>query len=207
MGKCGVCLAMVLVALVGCGDDGGTTGGAGAGGGAAGGGAGMGMAGGGPPPVGVKPGCSAAAVGMAPAALHQGALDAIAATMGPKASCATSTSCHKNAKAMLMLAGVTNLNMTMVGKASCEAPNVPLVDARGGDAALANSWLWIKLVAPDTGGGIALNPAWGTPGPCGIMMPGTAGSRMPMGQFGDAYVGDEQLAAIRNWICAGAPGP
>ena len=82
---------------------------------------------------------------------------------------------------------------------------MPLVSGAGGDAALANSWLWIKMVEKlDGNGNITPKAAWGTPGTdCGLMTPGTYGVRMPFGF--DAS--DEQLAVVRNWICAGAPGP
>ena len=108
-------------------------------------------------------------------------------------------------KAKLPLGGATDMKTLLVGKMACEAPMVPLADGKGGDAALHNSWLWIKMTAKlDGNGNIPLNAAWGAPGQdCGIMMPGNHGLRMPYG-FDPS---EEQLAAVRNWICAGAPGP
>ena len=186
-------------------------GGAGMAGGAAGGlaGGGAGMAGGGAGSGGLvlgKPGCGAA-MSMPPAMLHAAMVTTFTQTMGTMASCAASTSCHQmgSPKAMLALGGVTDLKTALVGKMSCEAPNVPLADGKGGDAALANSWLWIKLVAPlDGNGNIPFKPEWGTPGTtCGVPTPGTGGIRMPFG----VDPSPEQVNTLRNWICAGAPGP
>ena len=60
------------------------------------------------------------------------------------------SSCHMppTGKASLVLKGATDLHATLVGKASCEAPTIPIVDGSGCDAALQNSWLWQKLTAP-----------------------------------------------------------
>jgi hypothetical protein len=153
-----------------------------------------------------KPGCSAA-VSMPPAMLHAAMVTTFTQTTGTMASCAASSSCHQmsSPKAMLTLGGVTDLRTALVDKKSCIAPMVPLVSGMGGDAALANSWLWIKLAAPlDGNGNIPFKPEWGTPGAtCGVMTPGTGGIRMPFGVDPEA----PQLAVVRNWICAGAPGP
>jgi hypothetical protein len=178
------------------------TGGAGAGGGAGGTGmAGMGAG-------GAIPGCSAAMPGM-PSALHAAAVEALAA-MPPTSSCGGSTSCHQGAgKAMLSLLNVTDLRMALVDKMSCEAPMIPLVSGSMGDAALNNSWLWIKLTAPtDSSGNLVSNPAWGAVGSgCGQTPPSGYGLRMPWGFSGTTYLSDANMAKVRNWICAGAPGP
>jgi len=122
----------------------------------------------------------------------------------PTLPCAFS-SCHtdKIKKAQLVLdTTVTDLRATLVGKAACEAPNLKLVDATGGDAGLAKSWLWIKLAA--TGEMIPPDPSWGTPGSCGQMGAMDYGVRMP---YGGGMWEDTKLAAVKAWICAGAPGP
>ena len=50
-------------------------------------------------------------------------------------------------------------------------------------------------------------PAWGTPGSaCNLQIPGTFGQRMPQG-IGRDFLPIRYLEPIRNWICAGAPGP
>jgi len=230
MGKCRVRLMMMLLAVAGCGDDGGDgtipagagaagmTAGAGAAGmtagsgptagmstaGTSGGGAGMGGGGAGMGGAGT-PTCAGAMTGAGPA-LHMAAVQAITQTMGPQASCAGSTACHagNNAQAGLSLAGPTNLNMLLVGKMSCELPTMPLVASGGGDAALNNSWLWLKLIAPvDASQNVVAMPAWGTPGNCGQSTVGTFGLRMPFGQT----LAMAQRDPVRDWICAGAPGP
>jgi hypothetical protein len=83
-----------------------------------------------------------------------------------------------------------------------------LVDAAGGDAALAKSWLWLKLAAPaDSTGAVTANPAWGTAATSCSQDPGQAfGARMPRSGT-DMQLSMEKLTAIRDWICAGAPGP
>jgi hypothetical protein len=62
-------------------------------------------------------------------------------------------------------------------------PVVPLVASGGGDTALQNSWLWLKLVAPaDASGVLTENAAWGTPGvSCNQMGGQPYGVRMPWG--------------------------
>jgi hypothetical protein len=223
----GVCVFSMVLVLLGCKEDPATpVGGAGMGGapvagasgaggvsasgagGAAAGGGGTGMAGMGGGS-GAIPGCSAAMPGM-PSALHAAAVEALAA-MPPTSSCGGSTSCHQGAgKAMLSLLNVTDLRMALVGKMSCEAPMLPLVDGSMGDAALNNSWLWIKLTAPtDSSGNLVANPAWGPVGMtgCGQMPPSGYGLRMPWGFSGTTYLSDANMAKVRNWICAGAPGP
>jgi hypothetical protein len=87
---------------------------------------------------------------------------------------------------------------------------VPLVAAGGGEAALGNSWLWLKLVAPvDASGTLMPNASWGTAQTnCNQLAPAMQpfGTRMPMSNT-DLLLGETRLAAIRDWICAGAPGP
>lgn len=118
------------------------------------------------------------------------------------------SSCHAgNGKAKLVLLGKTDLRATMVDVPSCLAPNVPLVDGRGGQMALDNSWLWIKLVgAADSAGIITANPAWGMGGACDQTPAAPYGIRMPQ-MASPKTASEERLATIRNWICAGAPGP
>jgi hypothetical protein len=106
---------------------------------------------------------------------------------------------------------VTDLKATLVDKPSCEAPTMPLVSSHGGNAALMSSWLWQKLTAPamstDT---LIVQAAWGTAGVCptmgfGLTQTSGFGDRMPYGSL--ATLEPAPLASIRNWICAGAPGP
>jgi hypothetical protein len=121
------------------------------------------------------------------------------------------SSCHvmPTGKAKLVLQNVADFNAALVGKASCEAPTFSLVAAGGGDAALQNSWLWLKLISPTVPNDVALapNPAWGagaitdceaTPMmPFGVLMPKTATKPLD----------ESKLAPVRRWICGGAPGP
>jgi len=153
-------------------------------------------------PMGV-PGCEIADASAGGPALHAAAADVLT-MMSP---CGFS-SCHVGTgKAGLVLLGATNLNMLLVGKPSCEAPNVPLVDGAGGDAGLLHSYIWIKLTgAADSGGSIMGDPAWGTGGACGQTPSAPYGIRMPQ-MATNMTTSDTRLAAIRNWICAGAPAP
>jgi hypothetical protein len=116
------------------------------------------------------------------------------------------SSCHDaNAKkAMLILGDMAGDLNALLAKPSCEAPTFKLVDTSGGDAALAKSWLWIKLTAKTDGSSTDLvpDPAWGTAATCG--QPSGFGSRMPFGN--PDPLPDAQLNAIKDWICAGAPG-
>lgn len=138
------------------------------------------------------------------ATLHAAASEVLTATT----TCGFS-SCHIGAgKAGLTLVGSTNLNMLMVDKPSCQAPNVPLVKSGGGQAALDDSYLWIKLVgAADSSGFILGDVAvWGMGGACGQTAAAPYGVRMP--QAASAMTtSEERLAKVRNWICAGAPAP
>jgi hypothetical protein len=158
-------------------------------------------------------GCSAAVSGE-PAALHAAAA-AILTTASPctpdQACPCGSTSCHGGrGKANLVLVGAVDLNMTLVGKTSCQAPNVPLVAAGGGEAALNNR----LAVAQARGAGRPVGHArieceWGAAQlTCNQLAPAMQpfGTRMPMSNS-DMLLSEARLAPIRNWICAGAPGP
>lgn len=114
-------------------------------------------------------------------------------------------SCHNASKKAAQLSLVVGTNLAeLVGKPSCESPNLKLVEAGGGDAALAKSWLYQKLAAPvDGSAALVPDPAWGTPGQCGQM--GDFGMRMPLAG-GAEGVGEAKLNAMKEWICAGAPG-
>ncbi len=153
-----------------------------------------------PPAATAVPGCEIA--DMSSATLHADA----AAILATETPCGFS-SCHTgNGKAGLILHEVADLNAQMVGVTSCEAPNLPLVDGQGGDAGLNNSWLWLKLTAEAVPGGMLTPDAtWGEPGNCGQDV-GSYGGRMPLAGSPDVP-GEERLGPIRNWICAGAPGP
>ena len=96
----------------------------------------------------------------------------------------------------------------LVDKASCESPNLKLVDASGGDQGLAHSWLWQKLTAPaDSSGKLETKADWGTAaGGCNQESGMGFGLRMPLSGSADQLT-DTKLKAIRNWICAGAPKP
>jgi hypothetical protein len=150
--------------------------------------------------------CASAAKGT-PAQLHAGAVMALL-PQGNNKGCAFG-SCHdlQSMKANLVLLEQPNdLNKLLVGKASCEAPTLPLVDASGGDAALAKSWLWQKFVAPaGPDGQMIPKPEWGT----AVLTCGQEqgfGLRMPRSQTADLLT-ESKLTAVRDWICAGAPGP
>jgi hypothetical protein len=190
----------------------GTAGMAAAGGGApagtGGGTAGAGTAGTGGGAMGLT--CADADTTTAPAMLHAAAATALFPPMpGANGGCAFS-SCHNMSakKASLVIDGtMMDLNALLVGKPACEVPSLMLVDASGGDAALAKSWLWQKLAAPiDSSGNLTANPAWGTtPGNCGQMPSTGFGARMPAGST--ELLAAPKLSAIKNWICAGAKGP
>jgi hypothetical protein len=149
--------------------------------------------------------CSTADMTATPAALHAAAAEVLTA----QSPCGFS-GCHVGTTpaAMLTLMGSTDLHMTLVDKVPCEAPNMKLVDGSGGDAALMNSWVWIKLtaMASDTTG-IMEQASFGTPGVCGQMSGQKYGVRMPATTPAAETLSQERLTKIRNWICAGAPGP
>jgi hypothetical protein len=151
--------------------------------------------------------CASAKKGM-PAELHAAAAAALLPTATNK-GCAFS-SCHdmSSMKAKLTLLEAPNdLRMQLVGKMSCEVPTLPLIDTSGGDAALAKSWLWQKLVAPaGSDGQLMPKSDWGTPTTtCGQEK--EFGLRMPRSQTADPWTPTSKLQAVRDWICAGAPGP
>jgi hypothetical protein len=198
-------LAVVVAALAGCTKTDSGTGpmgtGAGTGGGNAGAPAAAGSGGGGA----ADPlRCETLDASMTPAALHAAAAEVLATPMGGTCNFG---SCHipPNGKAALILAGATDLSMLLRGVASCQAPSVPLVAAGGGDAALQNSWIWLKLVAADDEGEIVANPAWGPGGICGTTADKPFGGIMPMNS--PNRLDETRLGKIRRWICGGAPGP
>jgi hypothetical protein len=154
----------------------------------------------------------------APAVLHADALAVLGTgSMGPTTasdgmpvigSCGFSQ-CHVSprGKAALVLTGATSL-MPLVGKPSCQAPSIPLIAAGGGDAALANSWLWIKMVAPvDEAGAITAKSAWGAGNvaACEVTPAAPFGVRMPKGS--PMSLDARRLAMVQRWICAAAPPP
>ena len=152
-------------------------------------------------------GCEAADATMTGSAAHAAALT----VLNQMVPCGLSI-CHAGTgQAKLVLLGVTDLKATMVDKPSCEAPTMPLVSSKGGNAALANSWLWQKLTAPAMStDALITQSTWGTPAACptanfGMMQTSGFGDRMPYGSL--ATLEPAPLGAIRNWICSGAPGP
>jgi hypothetical protein len=205
----GTAIIGMAALLVACGDDGMVAGpmtAAGAGGGAA----GMSAAGAAAPVDPLLSCADVAAMAMADAAtLHAGAAAVLLPTAtSPNGKCSFS-SCHNpGAKkgGLVLDATVTDLNAVLVGKTSCEAPNLPLVDGSKGDAALAKSWVWLKLVAPvDSAGEIKPQDSFGAPGACGQMNPAGYGLRMP--QSSADSLPAMVLAPVKAWICGGAPSP
>ena len=198
MSKGGVWLIAALVCMSACGADDDDTGGAGAGGpGGSGGAAGAGPA--------LTGECAGANVAIGGPMLHANALAALSAMAS---SCGASTSCHQgmHGKAMLTLLGQTDLKTLLVGKMSCEVPTIPLVDAAGNAAGLSHSWLWIKLTHPSSSSmELVPDPTWGMAGNCGQQTPGSFGFHMPWGLPASSMWPD--LNKVRDWICAGAPGP
>lgn len=145
--------------------------------------------------------CGAPAPGQSPAMLHRAALDVLT----PATPCGFSD-CHTGrGKAGLVLMGAVDLRSVLVGKPACEAPAVPLVDGRGGDQSLQNSWLWLKLTSEtDVDGALPMNAAWGVGQSCGQLPTQPYGVVMPLAS---PPLSGAQKDAIRAWICAGAPGP
>ena len=93
----------------------------------------------------------------------------------------------------------------MVDKPSCMNTTMPLVKSGGGDMALDSSWLWQKLVAPaDDSFNIIAKPEWGMPV---MTCQQTSGFGTAMPMTGGIALSDMRMAAIRNWICAGAAAP
>ncbi|MET0343878.1 MAG: hypothetical protein ABW252_22885 [Polyangiales bacterium] len=146
--------------------------------------------------------------GVSPDAADKAALHAAAAGLLTQQTPCGFSSCHtgsSRARAGLRLLGATDLRTLLVDKASCIAPSLPLVDGSGGAAALERSWLWQKLAAPtDASGVLQSRPAWGAPVSCGQDPSEPHGLQMPLAT-GPLEAAD--LAVVRSWICAGAPGP
>lgn len=142
-----------------------------------------------------------------PAELHAAAAAALLPVATNK-GCAFS-SCHdmSSKKAGLTLLETPNdLRMQLVGKAACEVPAYQLVATTGGDTALAKSWLWQKFTAPaGSDGQLTPKPEWGTAVLTCAQESGF-GLRMPRSQSADLLTASK-LEAVRDWICAGAPGP
>lgn len=220
-----VCFALLVVggAIMACGDDdmdstmgsggsGGKSTKAGSGAPSAGAGAaaaGKGGAAGGGGSTSAPLTCAGAKTGT-PAELHAAAAAALLPTAANK-GCAFS-SCHDMSakKAGLTLLEMPNdLKMQLVGKAACEVPSYQLVDTSGGDMALAKSWLWQKLTAPASSDGrLTPKSEWGTPVlSCGQGAEQGFGLRMPWSGLADLLTPASKLEAVRDWICAGAPGP
>ncbi|HKP56741.1 MAG TPA: hypothetical protein VJV78_08475, partial [Polyangiales bacterium] len=145
----------------------------------------------------------------APAALHMAAAMALLPVMN-QGPCAFG-SCHDaNAKkaGLALTAMPFDLKMQTVGKTACEAPSMKVVDGSGGDAGLAKSWLWHKLASPaGSDGAMTADPAWGAAAAsCGQAPGQDFGVRMPYSGT-DTQLSMEKVMAVRDWICAGAPGP
>lgn len=134
-------------------------------------------------------------------ALHRAALE----VLSPMSPCGFS-SCHANkAKGGLTLLDATDLRALLVDQPACEAPALSLVDGRGGDEALAQSFLWLKMTAKaDDEGALLPDDRYGEPGSCGQRPDQPFGLLMPLGS---EALEEARLAPIREWICAGAPGP
>jgi len=202
MRKVVVWVAVAFLGLTACGaddDDGGAGFGAMGGGGASG-SSGAGGSAGGKMPTGE---CAMANLSIGNSALHANAMMALTSN-----TCSGSTSCHQGnpGKAMLSLKDKTDMRALLVGKPACNAPNLHLVDGRGDAAALANSWLWIKLTGTvNSTNEVTGMASWGTPGNCEQPTVGTYGIRMPFG-FGSGMTWSD-VNKVRDWICAGAPGP
>jgi hypothetical protein len=170
----------------------GTVSGGAGGAGGAGGTGGAGGAGGTP---GGVPGCDVAEEGDA-AAMKTAATDALTG------GCSFG-SCHDadGKRAMLIVVEGDDITEKLVDKAACQVPSLMLVKSGGGQPALDGSWIWQKLAAPDDADMVIVpNDAWGEPTTCGQTQ-GTFGTRMPMTGLD---LSEARVAAIRNWICAGA---
>lgn len=171
--------------------------------------AGSGAAAGGPAaaPAATGPFACPPASGKAPAEIYAAVAAAyVPQEMNAMLPCAFG-SCHNSSKKAAQLSLVFGTNLAeLVGKPSCESPNLKLVEPGGGDAALTKSWLYQKLAAPvDGSGSLITQPEWGAPGQCG-QQGGDFGMRMPISGGPDG-VGEAKLAVMKEWICAGAPGP
>lgn len=122
--------------------------------------------------------------------------------------------CHRQSQAPrsagLQLAGTASSDrlddlLMFVDKPSCQT-TMPVVDRSGGDAALANSWLWWKVAGASEGMDLVAQPDWMSTGDnCQQLDPAKPfGTLMPQGASEPT---ESVAAAVRNWICAGAPGP
>jgi hypothetical protein len=141
------------------------------------------------------PGCEVAEEGDA-AAMKVAATDALTG------GCSFG-SCHDadGKRAMLIVVEGDDITAKLVDKAACQVPSLMLVKSGGGQPALDGSWIWQKLAAPDDADMVIVpNDAWGEPTTCGQTQ-GTFGTRMPMTGLD---LSETRVAAIRNWICAGA---
>lgn len=225
-------LAMLVLALSGCGgDDAGTAGpgpltpisggttagtmvalgstggamvGAGATGGAVAGMAGAGGMGGGS----TTPDCSAYEM-LAPGT-PRGTHDAVATilrgtvdTADMDVGACAFTACHNStAKATLNLTAMPDITPALVNVPACEAQG--MVRVKPGDP--LNSWLWIKLVGPADASGNITHTA--TPQNCSGATPGTLGVLMPWGATSaETMLPPDRLFQICSWITDGALGP
>jgi hypothetical protein len=143
---------------------------------------------------------------MAPAALYAAAAGALLPSMESSALPCAFGSCHNASKKVAGLELVFGGSITdLVGAASCQSPNLKLVEPGGGNAALSKSWLYLKLAAPvDGSAALVPEPSWGTPNTACGQTTGDFGVRMPF-SAGAEGIGAEKLKVIRDWICAGAP--
>lgn len=116
------------------------------------------------------------------------------------------SSCHNASKKVAGLDLSYGVNISdLVGKQSCEASALKLVEPGGGNGALEKSWLYLKLAAPvDGSSALVADPSWGMPNNTCGQTGGDFGMRMPISGGSDG-IGAEKLAIIREWICAGAP--
>lgn len=146
--------------------------------------------------------------------LHAAAFEVMTAAGAPGPSgivgACSFGSCHVSprGKGMLVLKGMPDLT-ALVDQPACEVPSLSLVASGGGNAALRNSYLWIKMVGPvePNSDVIVGQPGWGAGGvtACGDITADTPfGVRMPK-NGGLLY--ETGRAHIRRWICAGAPPP
>jgi hypothetical protein len=136
------------------------------------------------------------------AATHAEVAEILGAGPGGKSSCSVA-SCHGSAAEAKLSLLEPDLRALMVGVPACEAPSLSLVEPFKPE----ESWLWIKLtgeLANETAGDLAPQPAWGEPG---TDCPGASGFGKRMPRVSPYSLEPAQLAKIRSWIEAGAPGP
>jgi hypothetical protein len=117
------------------------------------------------------------------------------------ASCHGDPAAEGIASAGLNLKKSADLTELLVGKKSCEAPALNLVEPGDPD----KSWLYIKLTGATKTGSKDLepDPSWGEPGEDCEEATGF-GKRMP--ETG-AALSAAQVETIKQWILDGAPGP